>query len=72
MRARSPEEAVALVLRDRVEEADARYDEPDPNPRFYVRLAHGRGPWQLVYEHEAAELASSGAEDGTAADTHGR
>jgi hypothetical protein len=56
VRARSPEEAVALVLRELAEEADARYDEPDPNPRLYVRLARSRGPWQLVYEHEAPEL----------------
>jgi hypothetical protein len=60
VRARSLEEAVALVLRELAEEADARYDEPDPNPRFYVRLAHSRGPWQLVYEHEAPALPPAG------------
>ena len=56
VRARSPQEAVALALRDAAEETEDWYDEPDPNPRLYVRRAHSRGPWQLVYEHEAPAL----------------
>jgi hypothetical protein len=72
VRARSLEEAVALVLRELAEEADARYDEPDPNPRFYVRLAHSRGSWKLVYEHEAPALPPDGDEDGRLTGTPGR
>jgi hypothetical protein len=61
--ARSPEEAVALALREVAEEARDRHYEPDPNPRCYVRLAHSRGQWQLVYAHEAPALPPAGDED---------
>lgn len=72
VRARSPHEAVALVLREAAEEADARHYQPDPNPLFYVRPAHSRGPWQLVYEHEAAELPPPGDENHPLPGTPGR
>ena len=72
VRARSPQEAVALALRDAAEEAGDRHYEPDPNPRFYVRPAHSRGPWQLVYEHEAPALPPADDEDRPLPGTPGR
>jgi hypothetical protein len=72
VRARSPEEAVALALREVAEEARDRYYEPDPNPRCYVRLVHSRGQWQLVYAYEAPALPPAGDEDGPLADKPGR
>jgi len=73
VRARSPEEAVALVLREVAEEAARyRYDEPDPNPRLYVRPAHSPGPWQRIYEYEAAELPPAGGEARPLPGTPGR
>lgn len=72
VRARSREEAVALALREAAVEADARYDESDPNPRFYVRLARSRGPWQLVYEHEAPKLPPADNERDLLPGTPGR
>jgi hypothetical protein len=55
-RARSPQEAVAMVLHEMAQELEDRHATPDPNPRFYVRPAHSRGQGQLVYEHDAPEL----------------
>jgi hypothetical protein len=72
VRAHSPEEAVALALREAGEEADDRHYTPDPNPRFYVRPAHSRRPWQRVYEHEAAELPPGTDEDRSRPGTQGR
>jgi len=72
VRARSPEEAVALALREAAAEADDRHYTPDPNPRFCVRLAHSRGPWQLVYEYEAPKLPPAGDDDGALPGTPGR
>lgn len=72
VRACSPQEAVALALREAAQEADDPHHEPDPNPRFYVRPAHSRGPWQLVYEHEAPVLPAAADEDGPLAETQGR
>jgi hypothetical protein len=63
VRARSPQHAVALVLREVAEEVEDRHYMPDPNPRFYVRPAHSRGPRQLVYEDEADDLPDGGSED---------
>jgi hypothetical protein len=72
VRARSRQEAVALVLRELADEAGDRHYQPDPNPRLYVRPTHSRGPWQLVYEHEASELPPAGGEDRPFPRTPGR
>jgi hypothetical protein len=64
VRARSPQEAVALVLRQVAEEVEDRHYQSNPNPLRYVRLAHSRDPWQLVYDHDAAELPAGSGEDG--------
>lgn len=72
VRARSAEEAAALALRDAAEEANDRYDVPDPNPRMYVRLARSRGPWQLIYEHDAPELPPADDEHDPLPGTPGR
>jgi hypothetical protein len=64
VRARSAEEAVALVLREVAEETEDRHYVPDPNPRLHVRPAYSRGQWQLVYAHEAPELPPADDDNG--------